>query len=142
MLYLQELSKQGLQKQTITLSERLPKFLMGPCQLETGYEVKALEDFYLIHLHVKGLLSLQCQRCLDEFDFPYDNQTVIAVCHNDERAEQILDRYESVVSSNYQLSLEEVLIDELHLYLPQFHLKTSDCSSEINQILAGKNEFY
>lgn len=101
------------------------------------YQVEAKEDFYLIYLHVTGELTIQCQRCLDEFNFPYDNKTVIAVCRNDERAEQILEHYECIVSANLQISLEDILIDELHLYAPQFHAEISDCSSEINQILMG-----
>ncbi|CAM2891926.1 metal-binding, possibly nucleic acid-binding protein [Legionella steigerwaltii] len=142
MLHLQEMVKHGQQTRTVILSERLPNFITTSCQLEVTYHVEAKEDFYLIHLHVKGILPIQCQRCLDEFNFPYDNMTVVAVCRNDERAEQILELYECIVSENLQVSLEDILIDELHLYAPQFHPEINDCSSEINQILVGKNEFY
>ncbi|KTD41142.1 YceD family protein [Legionella parisiensis] len=142
MLYLQEMVKQSQQTMTVTLSERLPNFITTICQLDITYHVEAKEDFYLIHLHVKGELPIRCQRCLDEFKFPYDNMTVVAVCRNDERAEQILEYYECIVSENLQVCLEDMLIDELHLYAPQFHPKINDCSSEINQILMGKNEFY
>lgn len=142
MLHLQEMVKQGQQTKTVTLGERLPNFITSTCQLDITYHVEAKEDFYLVHLHVKGELPVQCQRCLDEFKFPYDNMTIVAVCRNDERAEQILEYYECIVSENLQVSLEDMLIDELHLYAPQFHPKINDCSSEINQILMGKNEFY
>ncbi len=137
MLHLQEMVKHGSQNKTITLNERLPAFITGPCTLQVTYEVEAKEDFYLISLHVSGELALQCQRCLDEFTFPYDNMTVIAVCRNDERAEQILEYYECIVSANLQVSLDDLIIDELHLYAPQFHAEMSDCSSEVNQILMG-----
>ncbi|STY29456.1 metal-binding, possibly nucleic acid-binding protein [Legionella wadsworthii] len=142
MLHLQEMVKQGQQKRTMTLSERLPNFIISTCQLDVTYHVEAKEDFYLIHLHVKGAIPIQCQRCMDEFHFPYDNMTVVAVCRTDERAEQILEHYECIVSASLQISLEDMLIDELHLYAPQFHPNTNECSSEINQFLAGKNEFY
>ncbi|KTD06432.1 metal-binding protein [Legionella gratiana] len=138
MLHLQEMVKHGSQNRTIMLSERLPNFITAPCSLDVTYWVEAKEDFYLIYLHVTGKLPLQCQRCLDEFNFPYDNKTVVAVCRNDERAEQILEYYECIVSANLQVSLEDILIDELHLYAPQFHAEMSDCSSEINQILMGR----
>ncbi|ARM32200.1 metal-binding protein [Legionella longbeachae] len=137
MLHLQEMVKHGLQNKTIELKERLPNFITAPGHLHVTYQVAAKEDFYLIYLHVTGELTIQCQRCLDEFNFPYDNKTVIAVCRNDERAEQILEHYECIVSANLQISLEDILIDELHLYAPQFHAEISDCSSEINQILMG-----
>ncbi len=142
MLHLQEMVKHGQQNRTVILGERLPSFIKSSCQLDITYHVEAKEDFYLIHLHVKGDLPIQCQRCLDEFNFPYDNMTVVAVCRDDEKAEQILEHYECIVSANLQVSLEDILIDELHLYAPQFHPEINDCSSEINQILAGKNEFY
>ena len=139
MLYLQEIAKQGPKNRTVKLEERLPNFITGPCQLHVRFQVEAKEDFYLIHFHVQGKLHIQCQRCLDEFDFPYDNQTIIAVCRSDMRAEQILELYECIVSANLQVSLEEILIDELHLYAPQFHATITECNSEINQFLKGNN---
>jgi uncharacterized protein len=142
MLHLQEMAKQAQQMTTVTLNERLPNFLTSPCSLEVIYQVEAKDDYYLIHLCVKGHLHLQCQRCLDEFNFLYNNETEIAVCRNDERAEQVLEHYECIVSANLQVRLEDVLIDELHLYTPQVHPKISDCRGEINQFLTGKSEFY
>lgn len=143
MFRLQEMVKQaGPQTKTITLSERLPHFVLSPCDLRVTWQVEAKDDFYLIHLHVSGALHLQCQRCLDEFDYPYDNNTILAICRNDERAEQLLEHYECIVSKQLQLSLDDLIIDELHLYAPQFHPEITECNSEINQFLTGKNESY
>lgn len=142
MLHLQELAKQGQQNQTLVVSERLPDFLNGPCHLNVSYSIEAEDDFYLVHLRVKGELTVICQRCAQEFANAYDNQTTLAVCRNDERAEQVLEQYETVVASNWQVDLMELIIDELHLYAPQFHPEISDCDSEINQILTGKSETY
>jgi uncharacterized protein len=138
MLFLQDMARQGEQTSTVTLNERLPHFITSSVCLQVNYHIEANDDFYLIHLHVHGTLSIQCQRCLDEFDFPYDNMTIVAVCRTDERAEQILEQYECIVSPSLQVSLEEILIDELHLYAPQFHPEVNDCSNEVNQILIGK----
>ncbi|MGL5741412.1 MAG: YceD family protein [Legionella sp.] len=138
MLYLQEMVKQGQQNKTVTLRERLPYFITAPCELHVRYYVESEEYFFLIHLHVEGQLMIQCQRCLDDFNFPYDNHTVIAVCRNDERAEQLLEHYECIVSANSQLDLDDLLIDELHLYAPQFHPEINDCNREINQFLTDK----
>lgn len=135
MLNLQEMVKQGQQTITITLTERLPSFINSSCQLNVTYRVESVNDFYLIHLHVQGLLPIYCQRCLDQFNFAYDNTTKVAVCRTEDRAEQILPEYECFVAANFQVSLEELLIDELHLYAPQFHPAISDCNAEINQIL-------
>lgn len=140
MLYLQELAKQGQQIKTLTLNDRLPHFIRAPSELRVAYQVEAKDDFYLIHLHANGLLHLQCQRCLDEFDFPYENATVVAVCRDEVRAETLLEHYECVVSASLQISLDDLIIDELHLYAPQFHTEIEECSKEVNQFLSEKNE--
>lgn len=142
MLHLQDLAKQDSHTETITLKDRLPSFLSGPCQLKVTYKVEAKDDFYLIHLHVLGELKINCQRCTQEFNYLYDNSTLIAVCRSDERAEQLLDQYECIVSSNGHVLLSDLITDELHLYAPQFHFETKDCDHGIMQILDEKNESY
>lgn len=141
MLHLPEMAKYGQQDKLITVNERLPVFL-APCHLTVNYNVEAKDDYYLIHLGVSGDLNITCQRCMDEFNFSYKNATIIAVCRNDERAEQLLEQYECIVSSNWQVDLEELIIDELHLYVPPFHPEINDCNNEINKFLTEKNETY
>ena len=142
MLYLPEVVKHDPQQKKITINERLPSFIASPCQLNVLYDVKAEEGFYLINLEVNGELVVLCQRCLQEFNLTYNNQTKIAVARNDERAEQLLEHYECIVSTNHQVELEDLVIDELHLYVPQFHEETKDCDEEVNQFLIGQTESY
>ena len=142
MFYLPEIAKQEQQTKAVTVDERLPDFLLSPCLLNVTYHVEAKDDFYLIHLKVTGDLKILCQRCMQEFNLSYDNHTTIAVCRSDERAEQLLEHYECIVSSNWQVDLQELIIDELHLYVPQFHPAINDCDSEINQFLTGQIETY
>lgn len=140
MLHLQDLAKQNSHTETVTLNERLPSFLSGPCQLKVTYKVEGKDDFYLIYLEVLGELKINCQRCMQEFNYPYDNSTRIAVCRSDERAEQLLEQYECIVSSKGQVLLSDLITDELHLYAPQFHLETKDCDHGIMRILNEKKE--
>lgn len=142
MLHLPEMAKQDQQSKVVTIDERLPNFLIPPCHLNITYHVDAKDDYYLIHLQVVGNLNIACQRCMQEFPLSYDNHTTIAICRSDERAEQLLEYYECIVSSNWQVDLEELIIDELHLYVPQFHPEINDCDNEINQFLTGKIETY
>jgi uncharacterized protein len=137
MLHLQEMAKQGQQVKLLSIKERLPSFLVALCQLTATYHIEAKGDYYLVHLRIVGDLKVTCQRCMKEFNSSYDNPTTIAVCRNDERAEQLLELYECIVSSNWQVDLEELVIDELHLYAPQFHPDINDCDSEINQYITG-----
>lgn len=142
MLHLPDLAKQESHTETVVIKERLPAFLEGPCHLSVTYRVEAEDDFYLINLKVVGSLTILCQRCMQKFIFPYDNSTVVAVCRSDERSEQLLEHYECIVSSNWQVQLTELVTDEMHLYAPQFHPDFKDCDTEISQILSEKEESY
>lgn len=135
MLNLHDLVKQETQNKTVTLSDRLPHYLSSPCEVTARYQAKIKDDFYLLELHVSGALTVTCQRCMEDYDLAYDNMTQLAVCRTDERAEQLLEHFECVVSKNGSIELEELIIDELHLYVPHFHPEISDCSSEVNQFL-------
>ena len=142
MLHLQEMAKQGQQTQVVVLKERLPAFVSIPCHLNAVYRVEARDNYYLIHLKTSGELSTVCQRCLQELNGSYENQTLIAVCRNDERAEQLSEFYECIVSSNGQVDLNELIVDELHLYAPLFHSDMEDCGNEVNEILIAKKGTY
>lgn len=142
MLHLQEMAKQGQQTQLYTLDDRLPVFLTIPCQLTATYHVEAEDDFYLIHLETESNLSIICQRCMQHFNYSYHNKTIIAVCRSEQRAEELLESYECIVASNWQVDLAEIIIDELHLYAPQFHPDINDCDSGINEFLTEKIDTY
>lgn len=142
MLRLNDLAKQQSQTHHLVVSDDLPVSLKGPCALDVSYRVEAQNDIYLIHLRVVGDLTAICQRCMHEYPLSYDNQTVIAVCRSDARAEELLEEYECIVASNWQVSLDELIHDELHLYVPEFHPDFNACDDEINQFLTEKNESY
>lgn len=142
MLNLQDLAKQNRHQQTIVITQRLPAFMTGPCTLNVDYLVESKDDYYMIQLHVQGDLNIICQRCLEEFAYSYDNTTQIVVCSNDARADQLLEQYECIVAANLKVELEDLVIDELHLYAPQFHPDINECSSAIQQILKEKNETF
>ena len=142
MLHLQEMAKQSQHNKHLVINERLPQFIVAPCKVYVTYHVEMKDDFYLIHLRVTGDLTITCQRCMQEFHLSYDNPTILAVTRNDDRSEQLLEHYECIVSSNGQVDLEDLVIDELHLYAPPFHQEINECDREVNQILTGKNQTY
>lgn len=135
MLNLHDLVKQDAQNKIFTLSDRLPHYLSSPCEVTARYQATIEDNFYLLELQVSGAFTVTCQRCMEDYNLPYDNMTKLAICRTDERAEQLLEHYECVVSNNGFIELEELIIDELHLYIPHFHPEISDCSSEVNQFL-------
>jgi len=142
MLHLPDIAKQNPLHKKIIINERLPSFVKAPCQVSVSYSAAAKDDFYTINLEVEAVLDIICQRCMGEFILPYKNSTVIAVCRTDERAEQLLEHYECIVAANWTVSLDDLIIDELHLYVSQFHPEVGDCDSGINDFLTAKIETY
>lgn len=126
--------KKNQQHLALIISERLPQYVMAPCVLAVNFQVELNDDFYLIHLKVTGDLRIVCQRCIGDYPLAYDNTTTLAVCKNDERATTLLEHYETVVSEDGRLDLEAIVVDELHLYAPQFHAEFKDCDELIMHI--------
>lgn len=119
----------------IELQERLPAFISGPAILNCHFNVKMQGNYYLLTLKADSKLKAICQRCLNEFEYHYVNETVLAVCNSDTMAEQLMDQYECVVSDNNQVDLKELLTDELYLYGPEFHPEVTDCDTEVNRYI-------
>ncbi|CDZ79263.1 hypothetical protein BN59_03581 [Legionella massiliensis] len=124
---------------TVELSERLPVYVSSPCSVNCQYKVKAFKDYYLITLQIDSFLPLTCQRCLGEFTHHYKNQTELAICDSEETAERMMSEHECLVAT-YQVDLQELLTDDLHLYAPAFHSNMSDCDHEIDKFIHVETE--
>jgi uncharacterized protein len=48
-------------------------------------------------------------------------------------AEKLMSQYDSVVSTNNQVDLLELVTDELLLYAPEFHLDPEECDKSIQK---------
>lgn len=119
----------------IELVERLPENIVTPCTVNCNYEVQSSSDYYLLSMQVKGLIQIECQRCLSTFSYNYDNQTTLAACSSEEMAEKLLSDYETVVAENNQVDLKELIIDELILNCPKKHLDINDCDSDVERFI-------
>lgn len=126
----QSSAKNEQQRVSIEIDQRLPMHLSSPCVINCQFTVKPLKDYYLIEINSDAKLSVTCQRCLGEFSHSYSNQSELAVCDTDEIAERLMNQYECIVSSD-EIDLQELLTDELNLYLPEFHPGFKDCDHEI-----------
>ena len=131
ILNLHDLSKRAQQTVLFTIEERLPGFIASPCSTEVQYRVEAIDDFYLLHLKIQATVTINCQRCLTDFQFPYKNQSIIAIATSEARAETLQETYECVVAENGEVILDDLVIDELHLYVIQSHPLDKECNSEI-----------
>ena len=134
-------AKHGEKEQVlITLQERLPERISGPCQLACAFSVVNYDDYYLLKLDIKGTLAVSCQRCLQVFSYDYCNQTELAVCATDSVAEALMEHFECIVAEDDQVNLLDLLADDLHLFSPEKHDDFSDCNTEISQLIGGNDE--
>ena len=117
------------------LQERLPKRVQGPCEITCTFQVTAASDHYLLAFEASGNVNITCQRCLGTFPYQYHNKTTLAVCPNDEIAETLMASFECIEGRG-EIDLNEVLADDLHLFLPEKHLDYSHCDPEIDQMIA------
>jgi uncharacterized protein len=109
----------------LELSERLPFYIVPECVLNCDYSIQTFPEYALMTLDVSGNLKIECQRCLDIFDYPYVNHTELAICRDEPTAEKWMEHYECIVSNSPQIDLQAIVTDELHLYAPQKH--APDC---------------
>lgn len=128
------------QQGNLVLEARLPPFIKSPSTLHYKFHVKMPQNYYVLTLEVSAELLCICQRCLGEYKHHYQNRTELAICSNDEIAEQLMEQYECIVSENGQVDLNELLTDELYLYGPEFHPEISDCDNEIKRFITENQE--
>lgn len=125
-LNLRKCVKGKIYEQELLLSERLPAHYTQPCTIKTQYSVESEKDFYLLHLKTSGEIHFACLRCMKELHQSYQNELTLAVTDNEEAAEQLMEEYECIVAPHFIVNLEDVVIDELHLYGPERH-REEDC---------------
>lgn len=130
--------KPSEQRLSILLEQRLPLFIKAPCQVECHYQLQKEKGYFLLDMEVSGALTIVCQRCLAEFTHDYTNKTLIALCESDETADQLMSNYECSVISNGEVDLNDLILDELHLYAPQKHTELKHCDSLATNYLGIK----
>jgi uncharacterized protein len=117
----------------IDLKERLPTRINVPCHVTCDFSVAKCDTYYLLTLKVMGDLSITCQRCMDEFKQAYANESQLAICANDAMAERLMNQFDCVVAVDDQIDLSDIVADDLHLYAPEKHMDTAECSDEIRK---------
>ncbi len=125
---LKVLSKQDSPIQlTLDLEQRLPYYIQGPCQVVCDVAVRRESRYYVLRLKVQGELVLNCQRCLHEFTYPYEQMSEIALCPTEDIATQLMNTMDCMVHAEDDLDLTAIVTDELHLFCPEKHSDPRDC---------------
>lgn len=129
----------AIQHSALEITQRLPQQVQPPCKLACDYSVSQRDNYYLLNLAVDGVVVVNCQRCLHDFNYHYINSTEIAICNTEAQADELMSRYECIVSDAPTLDLSELITDELHLYLPQNHEDTTLCDPLITSFIGKKD---
>ena len=136
LLNLNKLAGSPAQTSQLSLSKRVPGHIKTPCTLACTLQVVRCDTYYLLTLHISGDLTITCQRCLGEFTTHYDNQTQLAWCQSDEVAEKLMAEHECLVGDSTKVDLVDIVVDELHLYGPEFHADPEECDRRIGDYLS------
>ncbi|HVT62185.1 MAG TPA: YceD family protein [Legionellaceae bacterium] len=113
------------------IKERLPSFIQAPAHLNCTIRVEKTAHYYHLMLGVKGLIHVICQRCLHEFDYPFNQNNDIALCADEDTAEKMMTKMDSIVHLKDELDIVSIVTDELHLYCPEKHLDLNECEAHL-----------
>lgn len=129
LLNLKLLTTSQQQHHRVYLEERLPFFINTPCWVDCCYQVQKESRYTLLHMEISAELTVICQRCLSEFSVKHTNKTTLALCETESIANELMSDYECIVVSDGVVSLDDLIADDLHLYVPQKHEVVQDCDS-------------
>ncbi len=78
---------------------------------------------------IRGVLELQCQRCLESMDFPLRLKFRLGLVQSPDDVQYLTDRYEPLIVGAEPALLAEVISDEVLLALPiaPLHEDMGDC---------------
>jgi uncharacterized protein len=90
------------------------------------------DDFAVADLRFAGVLSLQCQRCLQPMEWPVEADSRIALVASEAEAARVPPEREPVLAPAGRISLGELLTEELLLVLPivPLHEGLERCTGE------------
>jgi len=79
---------------------------------------------------LKTVLQLICQRCLEPYSFPVEQQCELAWVKTEQEADRLPLRFEPYLVETNPLVLNDVIEDELLLSLPQIPMhEEADCTA-------------
>jgi len=103
--------------------------------LEFGVDIQGIK---FLSGHITAPVKLVCQRCMKAMDFNVDANIKLAMVKSTEEAEELPDMYEPLLVDEPELSLVELIEDELMLALPIVALHSNDnCSAVVEKELQG-----
>lgn len=103
--------------------DALPRLrsLVAECREELSYSLSfGRDDAHraVVRVRTRGLLRLQCQRCLQPMDWPVDETTVLALVQGLDEAAGLPDHYDPLMLEEPLLRARTLIEDEVLLAIP------------------------
>jgi uncharacterized protein len=116
--------------QQVVLDERLPEFVADSFPMNFQYQIEDRGEFYLMKLKEFASVPAHCQRCGERWLCDYQNEVELAICPSEQVAEKYQSLYDVIVVPDLILDIKDVLIDNMHLFLPNKHLEVEKCNQD------------
>lgn len=68
--------------------------------------------------HLSTHLALQCQRCMESFNYEIIDDFLLGIVQTEEEAEELPERYDPLIATEPDLLIQDVVEDELIVSLP------------------------
>jgi uncharacterized protein len=102
-----------------SLARVLPLTASGTGELDVVLELgRDQEGTRYLAGSIKGVLALQCQRCLDPMEYPLNVRFRLGLVQNPDDVQYLADRYEPLIVTPEPAQITEVISDEVLLALP------------------------
>ena len=102
-----------------SLARVLPLTASGTGELDVVLELgRDQEGTRYLAGSIKGVLALQCQRCLDSMEYPLNVRFRLGLVQNPDDVQYLADRYEPLIVTPEPAQITEVISDEVLLALP------------------------
>ena len=107
-----------------------------PLGIELRFAMGA-EGFPEVNGHINGSVSIVCQRCLGQLNWPVDLDFRLIVVDREADSETVAEPFDAVVAGEHGIALGEVIEDELLGALPlaPVHETLEECEQNVGQHL-------
>lgn len=101
----------------------MPRLAASLASDEGGVQVDMLfgvdeEGIRYVKGELKTSLMLECQRCLESFNYEIISNFLLGIVHTEKEADQLPERYDPLLAPELSLILSEMIEEELIIGLP------------------------
>jgi len=110
-------------------------------EIEVSMEFgKDEQGIFIVRVHLKGSLILQCQRCMKPFNYGIMREFMTGIVTDEKEAANLPEEYEAVVVTEGVLIIQDMIEDELIVELPLVPMHDLTGCGATLPLVAGSGE--